>query len=259
MSQANRSKNAARPSVQPTKSRTPFFVLIGAVLIVGAAAIAYKVASVPKPIVLPQGIALPKAEGHLIGDPNAPVTIIEFADFECPVCADWATVTEPDVRARIVDAGLANMRFYDFPLPEMHPNTLFAALTAQCAGEQGKFWPMHDKLMAGQLEWEGRTNKNPKPVFDGYVQQLGLDVGKFNACFDARDMTKIEANRQAGLAYQVNGTPSFVIAGKMYQNKLSYDEIKAIVDSARAKVGAAAPGAPAATPAPAAPPAAGKQ
>jgi protein-disulfide isomerase len=249
VSQANRNKNAPRPSVQPGKSLTPFFVLVGAIFIVGAAAIAYKVAARPKPIVLPQGIALPKAEGQLLGDPKAPVTIIEFADFECPVCADWAAVTEPDVRSRIVDKGLANMRFYDFPLPEMHPNTLFASLTASCAAEQGKFWEMHDRLMAGQLDWEGRTNKNPKPVFDGYVKQLGLDATKFNACFEARDMTKIEANRQAGLAYQVNGTPSFVIAGKMYQNKMSYDALKAIVDSARVKAGVS--DAPAAAPVPA--------
>ena len=193
----------------------PFFILIAAVLAIGASAIVYKVNSAPKAIVLPQGAALPKAEGHLLGDPNAPVTIMEFADFECPVCANWATVTEPDVRSRIIDKGLANMRFYDFPIPELHPNTLFAALTASCAADQGKFWEMHDALMAGQLDWEGRSNKNPKSVFDGYAKRIGLDQAKYDACYESRDnIAKIEANHQAGIAYQINGTPSFVIDGK---------------------------------------------
>jgi protein-disulfide isomerase len=228
----------------------PFFILIAAIVAIGASAIVYKVNSAPKAIVLPQGAALPKAEGHLLGDPNAPVTIMEFADFECPVCGNWAAVTEPDVRSRIIDKGLANMRFYDFPIPEMHPNTLFASLTASCAADQGKFWEMHDALLAGQPDWEGRTNKNPKSVFDGYVKRIGMDQAKYDACYESRDnVAKIEANHQAGIAYQINGTPSFVIDGKMYPKTLSYDDIKMIVDSARAKKGLTE--APVAAPVPA--------
>ena len=234
----NSTATTARTAVRPTKSRTPFFIAIGVIVIVAVVAIVFKMNSVPKPIVLPQGIVLPKAEGYLLGKPDAPVTIMEFADFECPQCANFSAITEPDVRTRIIDKGLANMRFYDFPLPDMHPNTLFAALTASCAADQGKFWPMHDALMSGQTDWEGRTNKNPKSVFDGYVKRIGLDADKFNKCFDSREnVSRIEANRQAGLAYQVSGTPSFVIGGKMYPGNIDYDKIRSLVEAERVKIG----------------------
>src|SRR6185503_2575725 len=110
--------------------------------------------------------------------------------------------------------GLANMRFYDFPVPELHPNTMFASLAASCAADQGQFWPMHDALLDGQLEWEGRTNKNPKKVFEGYAERLKLDAAKFNACYESREnVPRIQANHDAGVALQVGATPSFVIAG----------------------------------------------
>ena len=227
-----------RSPVQPARSRTGFYALIAGIFIVAAIAIAYKLRSAPKPIVIAQGMKLPKAEGYLLGKPDAPVTILEFADFECPQCANFSAITEPDVRTRIVDAGLANLRFYDFPLPDLHPNTLFASLAASCAADQGKFWPMHDLLMAGQTDWEGREHKNPKPMFDGYVKKLGIDEAKFNACFDSTaNISRVEANRQAGLAYQVTGTPSFVIGGKMYPGNMNYDRIKSLVDAERVKLG----------------------
>ena len=225
-------------AVTPQKSRTPFFAVIGGIVVVAIIAIVFKMQSAPKPITLAEGIKLPKAEGYLLGNPDAPVTIMEFADFECPQCGNFAAITEPDVRKRIIDAGLANLRYFDFPLPDLHPNTLFASLTASCAADQGKFWPMHDLLLAGQVDWEGRAHKNPKPIFDGYAKKIGLDEAKFNACFDSRDnVARIEGNRQAGLAYQVTGTPSFVIGGKMYPGSMDYDQMKTLVDAERVKLG----------------------
>ncbi|MEP6766345.1 MAG: thioredoxin domain-containing protein [Gemmatimonadaceae bacterium] len=237
---ANASNGSAKKgaAVKPQPSRTPFFALIGGIVVIAIIAIVFKMQSAPKPITLPEGMKLPKAEGYLLGDPNAPVTIMEFADFECPQCGNFAAITEPDVRKRIVDTGLANLRYFDFPLPDLHPNTLFASLAASCAADQGKFWPMHDLLLAGQVDWEGREHKNPKPVFDGYAKKVGLDETKFNACFDSRDnVTRIEGNRQAGLAYQVTGTPSFVIGGKMYPGNMDYDQMKSLVDAERVKLG----------------------
>ncbi|MEO7997439.1 MAG: thioredoxin domain-containing protein [Gemmatimonadaceae bacterium] len=214
-----------------------FFGLIGAILVLGAAGIYYKVQSAPKPIVLSPSAVLPKAEGYLLGDPNAKVTIIEFADFECPQCANFSNVTEPDVRKRIIETGLANMRFYDYPLTGLHPNTLFASLAASCAADQGKFWEMHDLLLSGQEDWEGRLHKNPVPVFQGYVKKLGLDASKYDKCFDSREnVARIQAHQKAGDDLRIESTPSFVIGGTLYAGIMASDRMKQLVELEHAKI-----------------------
>ena len=244
MSQAQRNKKSGNTrsksgaTVEPGKSRAGFFGLIAIICLVAATGIAYKIRSAPKPIVLAQGAALPKAEGYLLGDPKAPVTIMEFADFECPQCANFTDITEPDVRTRIIDAGLANMRFYDFPMDDMHPNTLFASLAASCAADQGKFWPMHDLILKNQTSWEARKTKNPKPEFDKFAKTVGLDMGKFNECFEKREnVPRIQSHQAVGASFNVGATPSFVIGGKLYPGNLSYDRIKQIVDAELVKLG----------------------
>jgi protein-disulfide isomerase len=118
-----------------------------------------------------------------------------------------------------------------YPLPN-HPNARPAAEAAQCANEQGKFWPMHDRLFQAQTEWNGEATDVPKPFFKRYAQELGLDVGKWESCFDARKYQKrISANLAEGLRRGVNSTPSFVIGRKLYAGMRSYDDMKAIVDS----------------------------
>ncbi len=248
MSQSQRNKKAGQntsgkpsgkstASVQPQKSRGPFFALLLVIVIAGAAGIAYKVSSAPKPIVLAQGATLPKSEGYFIGKPEAPITIMEFADFECPRCAEFSNITEPDVRTRIIDAGLANMRFYDFPMEDMHPNTLFASLAASCAADQDKFWPMHDAILTNQISWEARATKNPTKEFDKYAKSIGLDMGKYSTCMEKRDnVPRIQAHQATGASYMVKATPSFVINGVLYEGALSYDRIKAIVDMELAKI-----------------------
>jgi protein-disulfide isomerase len=186
-----------------------------------------------------------------MGRPDAPVKIIEFADFECPGCAQFATVTEPDVRKRLVESGEASFRFYDYPL-DMHQNSYPASHAAACAEEQGKFWEMHDRIFAGQNEWSTYATSNPKGVFKGYAQQLGLDVAKWEGCVDAkRYLSKIDANRAEGDRRQIRGTPTIYVNDRE-ASAHGYDQIKALVDSAKADI--AARGAVATPPAgPAAP------
>jgi len=171
------------------------------------------------------------AQGYLIGKVDAPVKILEFADFECPSCAGFATVTEPDIRTRIINAGLANLTYYDFPLTQ-HRNTLAASNAAACADEQGKFWPMHDRLFQSQDEWNGEATDVPKPFFKRYAGEVGLDVAKWETCYDARKyQPRINANLADGLRRGVNSTPTFVIGNKMYPGMRTYDEMKRLVDS----------------------------
>jgi protein-disulfide isomerase len=171
------------------------------------------------------------AQGYLMGKVDAPVKIQEYADFECPGCAGFATVTEPDVRARIIEPGLASITYYDFPLTQ-HRNTLAASNAAACADEQGKFWPMHDRLFQAQDEWNGEATDSPKPFFKRYATEVGVDVAKWESCFDARKYQKrISANLADGLRRGVGSTPSFIIGNKLYRGMGGYDEMKAIVDS----------------------------
>jgi protein-disulfide isomerase len=178
-------------------------VVLGGIALVGIAALGY-VASKPKSRsaeatdVADTTNAGP-AQGYLIGKVDAPVKISEFADFECPSCGNFSTITEPDVRTRIIDPGLANLTYYDFPLP-MHHNTLAASNAAACADEQGKFWPMHDRIFLAQDEWNGEATDAPKPFLKRYAGEVGLDVAKWERCYDARKYQKrINANLAEGL------------------------------------------------------------
>jgi protein-disulfide isomerase len=178
-----------------------------------------------------------EAQGQLLGDPNAPVQIIEFADFECPGCAQFAAVTEPDVRKRIVEAGLASFRFYDFPL-EQHRNSVPASMAAACAGDQGKFWEMHDRIFEGQNDWNTFAARNPKGIFEGYAQGLGLNMATWEECYDSnRHAATIQANKREGERRQVRSTPTFFIGDRKIEGPRPYDELKAYVDSARAAAG----------------------
>ena len=212
-----------------------FLWVLGIIALVGVAALGY-VASKPKSQVADVNNVADTTnagppQGYLIGKVDAPVKIIEFADFECPSCGGFATVTEPDVRTRIIDPGLANLTYYDFPLTQ-HRNTLAASNAAACADEQGKFWPMHDRIFQGQDEWNGEATDAPKAVLRRYAGEVGLDVAKWESCYDARKYQKrISANLADGLRRGVSSTPTFIIGNKMYPGMRNYDELKRLVDS----------------------------
>jgi protein-disulfide isomerase len=231
-------KNAVREARNASSRPKAFFWLLGVIALVGVAALGY-VVSKPKTVVTDAQNAADTtnagpAQGYLLGKVDAPVKILEYADFECPSCAGFATITEPDVRTRIIDAGLANLTYYDFPLSQ-HRNTLAASNAAACADEQGKFWPMHDRLFQAQDEWNGEATDSPKAFFKRYAGEVGVDVGKWEQCFDARKYQKrISANLADGLRRGVGSTPSFIIGNKLYRGMTSYDELKRIVDSASA-------------------------
>lgn len=226
------------------KSNTGFVAVIGVVLVAGAAGIWTTMQNKPKPIELAAGTPLPAAEGYLRGKPDAPITIMEFADFECPGCGQFATLQGPDIKARLVDAGLVNFRFYDFPLTTIHANTMAAHLAAACADDQGKFWEMHDALFAGQYDWSTQATSNPRKIIDGYAQQIGLDMAAYGQCFDTqKHVPRIQANAKAGTERGVSSTPTLIINNKVYPGGLPFDQIKKLVDSLTAAGAAAAPAA----------------
>ncbi len=232
---SQKSARAQRSNVVRTQRAAnlkPFYIGLVVVAIIGIALIARTAqhSDASRPSIANVSATPLKAEGHLLGNPNAPVQILEFADFGCPHCAEFATITEPDVRKRIVDAGLASYRFLDFPLGNF-PNSVAASNAAACAGDQNKFWEMHDKLFEGQPDWDNESN--PKGIFEAYAKALGLDMKTWDACYGSqKHMPEINANHDEGMRRHVESTPTFVIGTRQIPGAIPYDMLKAYVDTA---------------------------
>lgn len=212
-----------------------FVALVLVLILAGAGGLAYLTGRQhgPAATIVDPNLPPAVAKGYTMGRPDAPVQILEFADFECPACGNYSVVTEPDVRKRIIEPGLARVTYYDFPLPQ-HKNTLSASESAACANDQGKFWEMHDRLFQGQTDWNTEATSDPVSVMQGYAKAIGLDVDKWRACVDSRTHEReILANKAEGERRQVNQTPTFVIGNRMVPGSLTDDQIKAYVDSAR--------------------------
>ena len=223
--------------VKKSKGKSNNNLFIGGLFVVGLigiGAIAY-VSMKPKgatTTVEPAAVAAGEPQGYLLGKPDAPVQVIEFADFECPACAQFATLSEPDVKKRLIDTGIISYRFYDYPLA-MHRNTWQASNAAACADEQGKFWDMHDMLFNQQDRWNGQATARPKGQFEEYAKAIGLDVGKWETCYDSQKyQPRIKANEQFAIKRGASQTPTFVIGNQMVGGAISYDRFKALVDSA---------------------------
>ena len=218
-----------------------FWIALGVFVVVGISVLSY-LATRPKAVATTIDPSLPpvKSEGYVMGNASAPVEVIEFADFECPGCGQFATLTEPDVRTRLVNTGQVRMRFLDFPL-EMHKNTWDASLAAACANDQGKFWEMHDQIFANQDKWNTEATSRPRKPLAELAKGLGLDMSKYDACMDANThLAKIQAHKREGDRRQVGQTPTFVIGNKMIPGSIPFDLFKSLVDSALKSAPAAA-------------------
>jgi protein-disulfide isomerase len=224
-----------------------FWIAITVIAVIGIGALSWQT-SRPKSVATKIDPSMPplKAEGYVLGSPTAPVEVIEFADFECPSCGQFATLTEPDVRTRLVNTGQVRIRFMDFPLA-MHKNTWDASLAASCANEQGKFWEMHDQIFNNQDRWNGEATGRPRGPLADLAKGLGLDMTKYNACMDAEThRAQIAANQAEGERRQVGQTPTFIIGNKLIPGAIPFDEFKKAVDEA-AKLAPAPAAAPADT------------
>jgi protein-disulfide isomerase len=174
-------------------------------------------------------------QGHVMGSESAPLEIVEFADFECPACGSFATLTEPDIRERLVKAGTVRFRFMDFPL-SMHANTWPAHRAAWCAGEQGKFWEMHDAIFQNQDRWNGEATRRPDGVLAGIARQVGVNMDQYDSCVRTRKyQAQIQANVDEAIRRGVGRTPTFYIGNKMVDGALPYDALKRHVDEALAQ------------------------
>ncbi len=147
-------------------------------------------------------------QDHIIGPANAPVTLVEYGDFECPYCGAAYPVVK-EVRRQMGD----QMRFVwrQFPLTEAHPHAEQAAESSEAAAAQGKFWPMHDLLFEHQdaLDFDSLVS---------YARQLGLDVNRFRNDLEThRFADRVQEQFMSGVRSGVAGTPTFFINGEKYE------------------------------------------
>ena len=141
---------------------------------------------------------------RVLGDPDAPITIVEFSDFQCPFCQRAHPVVKQLLAKYPTQVKLS---YRDFPLQQIHPEAFAAAAAARCAGEQGKFWQFHDRLFESGQPLNG-------PVFTDHAAQLGMDTAKFVDCLSSnRFETLIQKDLEDGSQAGVNGTPAFFING----------------------------------------------
>jgi protein-disulfide isomerase len=172
----------------------------------------------------PERVYIPLA-GVSKGAANAPITIVEFVDFQCPFCGR-ATETIDQVFKEY----LGQVRFYvhHSPLP-FHPDALPAAEATLAAEEQGKFWEMHDKLMASQRNLA-------REDLELYARAIGLDMGKFTQALDAKEY-KARIDQDVALAENVGakGTPTFFINGRKLSGAQPLEAFKAVIDEELAR------------------------
>jgi protein-disulfide isomerase len=160
------------------------------------------------------------ATGPSKGEATAPVTIVEFSDFQCPYCK-----RQEDALHKILTdyPGKVRLVFRDFPL-DGHPDAAKAAQAAACADAQGKFWNFHDKLFDNQAALGVSDLKS-------YARQEGLDGKKFDACLDGDEMrARVDENLHEGEAAGVDGTPALFVNGRPLSGATSYEDLKAAVD-----------------------------
>ena len=223
------------------QSKGPFYAIAGVVVLVGVGSLVYLANNRGATVAtLDPNLPPVQAVGYTLGNPDAPVEIIEFADFECPGCGQFANVTEPDLRKNLIETGRARFRFLDFPVNSGHVNSLTASLAAGCAHDQGKFWEMHDLIFQTQDRWSTPYTSNPRKVMNQLAEQLQLNMEQFGQCMDAKKyQANVKANADEATRVGVNSTPSFLVDGKIYVGG-NYDQLKQAVDAAHAKLGAGA-------------------
>jgi protein-disulfide isomerase len=173
------------------------------------------------------------AQDHIAGPDDAPVTLVEYGDYECPYCG----MAHPIVKRAQREMGdQLRFVFRNFPLAEMHPHARLAAQAAEAAGAQGRFWEMHDMLFEHQDALE------PQDLI-GYAESAGLDVPRFERDLEAGTYAKkVRDDFRSGVRSGVNGTPTFFVNGDRYDGSWANEEafIGALRDAARQAVEASA-------------------
>lgn len=221
-----------------------FYWILGAVAVIGVGVVGYSVGSsalgtaATEPIDL-EGLddmsrLASLAQGVTKGEESAPITIIEFGDYQCPGCGQFALSVKPQIELTYVQTGKAKFVYYDLPLVSIHPHAFLAARTARCAGDQGLFWEYHDVVFRNQASWSSRTD--PTADFLDYGDVVGLDADQFEACVKSdAHADVVTANMRLAEELGLSGTPSVMVnrqggMARRMGNNFDFQSIRNVVD-----------------------------
>jgi protein-disulfide isomerase len=176
-------------------------------------------------------------DAPFLGRADAPVTIVEFSDYQCPFCQRFFATTLPALKADYIATGKVRYVFRDYPIDQIHPHARKAAEAAHCAGDQGKFWEMHDVLFQNSTALAG-------PQLVDHARAVGLDTATFSECVSSgRHAARVEQGARDAAAAGVQGTPGFVIGktttgdvieGTPVRGAQPFDTFRQIIDRALA-------------------------
>jgi protein-disulfide isomerase len=179
----------------------------------------------------PEVVDVDNGKLPLKGDANAPVTIVEFSDFQCPYCKQYFDNTHGEIDKQYVQTGKVKFAYRHFPLSSIHPNAEIAAEASECANEQDKFWDFHDKLFENQDTWSPQTLSDAEASFVGYAGDLGLNTDQFQSCLDdGKYKQNVQDDLAAGNAVQVDGTPAFFVNGHRLVGAQPFSEFQKLID-----------------------------
>jgi len=163
----------------------------------------------------PQTIQVSFDDDPIKGDPDAPLTIVEFSDFQCPFCGQFFQQTLPSIEKNYIDTGKVNFVYRDMPLYNIHPNVGSVHIASECAHEQEKFWEYHDMLFKNQVQWSSLSANSLDFQLKQYAATLGLNSTSFESCLVSPELAnEIEQDILHGTQYGVTGTPTFFIGNQ---------------------------------------------
>ena len=171
------------------------------------------------------------------GNQDAPITIVEFSDFQCPFCARFQIQTLPLIIEQYVETGKVKFVYRDFPIQNSHPNAMPAAAASECAHEQNKYWEYHDALFENQGLWNKVEMSSAVATFKEFATKIDLNQEQFNACLDSgKYIEEINNDLKDGKQYGVTGTPGFFIGNEeigfiKINGAQSFEAFKSVIDS----------------------------
>jgi protein-disulfide isomerase len=188
---------------------------------------------------VPPTLNIPNPDRNMMGNPNAPVTIVEFSDFQCPYCKQFHDTLQQTLIQQYVEPGTVYFTYRTMG-PWIGPESGAAAEAAYCAADQNRFWDYQNILFANQGAENGGSFANKRLV--AFAEALGLNMNDFNACLDGNKyQNQVNQDRADGDAAGVQGTPSFVINGKLVGGALTAQGLQQEIDAALNASGISSP------------------
>lgn len=158
-----------------------------------------------------------------LGKEDAPVTMIEFSDYQCPFCGRFFTQTLPSIKSKYIDTGKVKFVYRDFPI-NIHPEAEPAAIAANCAGKQGKYFEFHDKIFENQQQLSATNYKK-------WATELKLDLNQWDDCLkDPAQLQEVQKDLSDGSRVGVQGTPAFFIGGRLISGAQPYTVFEAAIE-----------------------------